>query len=93
MNMGGPGDHWYTDLFVWDVPAFGEPTDSLLRDIRRFGGGTFLHDEHPLGQRLSVLWPRWVRVDEQALRDLPSDLMSLRNALRAEAEARGWGIE
>lgn len=93
MNMGGPGDHWYTDLFVWDVPAFGEPSDSLLRDIRRFGGDLFLRDGQPLGERLSVLWPRWVRVDDQALRDLASDLVRLRDVLRADAESRGWEIE
>ena len=25
MNMGGPTDHWYTDLFTWNRPAFSEP--------------------------------------------------------------------
>ena len=33
MNMGGPADHWYTDIFSWKRQAFGEPIDSLIKDI------------------------------------------------------------
>lgn len=32
MNSGGPGDHWSTDIFRWNLPAFGEPSDTLIRE-------------------------------------------------------------
>jgi hypothetical protein len=91
--MGGPGDHWYTDLFTWQRPAFGEPNDSLIRDIHRYGGDRLLQDDQPLGQRLWELWPHWGRVDEQALRQLAVDLAPIRDDLRANAEASGWEVE
>jgi hypothetical protein len=91
--MGGPDDHWYTDLFTWDRPAFGEPIDSLVRDIRRFGGDSLLRDDQPLGQRLWDLWPQTGRVDEQARNRMAADLLPIRDHLRAEAQARGWEVE
>jgi hypothetical protein len=68
MNMGGPTDHWYTDLFTWDRPAFSEPIDSLVREIRRFGGDPLLRDDQPLGRACGTPGPsgavstrkRWV---------------------------------
>ena len=92
MNMGGPTDHWYTDIFTWDRPAFGEPLDWLIRDIHRFGGDPLLQDDQPLGRRLWELWPQWGRVDEQALSQLAADLVPIRDELRAEAQARGWEV-
>lgn len=93
MNMGGPGDHWYTDLFTWKRPVFGEPADSLLRDIRRFGGDALLQDGQPLAKRLWELWPQWGRVDEAALSGLAVDLVPVRDGLRLDAEKRGWEVE
>jgi hypothetical protein len=93
MNMGGPSDHWYTDIFTWKRPAFGEPIDSLIRDIRRFGGDSRLQDGQPLAQRLWDLWPQWGRVDEHALGQLAADLVPIRDELRADAEAHGWEVE
>jgi hypothetical protein len=90
MSMGGPGDHWYTDLFAWERPVFGEPTDSLIRDIRRFGGDRLLQDDQPLGRRLWNLWPPWGHVSERDLRELAADLVPMRDDLRAQAEASGW---
>jgi hypothetical protein len=52
MNMGGPSDHWYTDIFTWHRPAFGEPIDALIRNIRHFGDDALLQDDQPLGRRL-----------------------------------------
>lgn len=66
MNLGGPADHWYTDIFTWNRPAFGEPVDSLIRDIRNFGGAPLIQDDQPLGCRLCDAWPQWGRVDDQA---------------------------
>jgi hypothetical protein len=80
-------------MFTWDRPAFGEPNDSLIRDIRRFGGDRLLQDDQPLGRRLWDLWPQWGRVDEQALRQLAADLTTIRDDLRAEAKASGWEID
>lgn len=93
MNMGGPTDHWYTDIFTWNRPAFGEPIDSLIRDIRHFGGDALLQDDQPLGRRLWDLWPQWARVDEQRLSRLAADLARIRDDLRADANARGWEVE
>lgn len=93
MNMGGPNDHWYTDTFTWERPAFGEPTDSLTRDIRRFGGDSLLQDGQPLAQRLWDLWPQWGRVDERALGRLAADLVTIRDELRTDAQARGWEFD
>ncbi|CAB4960906.1 unannotated protein [freshwater metagenome] len=93
MNMGGPTDHWYTDIFTWNRPAFGEPIDSLLRDIRRFGGDALLQDDQPLGHRLWDVWPQWGRADERALGRLAADLVPIRDELRADAEVRGWEVE
>jgi hypothetical protein len=91
--MGGPTDHWYTDIFTWNRPAFGEPIDSLIRDIHRFGGDSLLQDDQPLGQRLWDLWPQWGRVDEQALSQLAADLVPIRDDLHADAKAGGWEVE
>ncbi len=93
MNMGGPGDHWRTDIFSWDRPAFGEPVDSLVREIYDLGGHALLEDDQPLGRRLSKHWPRWKRVSDEALSELASDLVTVRDRLRAEAVARGWEVE
>ena len=94
MNMGGPTDHWYTDIFTWDRPAFGEPVDSLIRDIRNFGGDSLLQDDQALVRRLWDAWPQWGRVDERTLSQLAADLTSLRDdLLAADAKARGWEVE
>jgi hypothetical protein len=93
MSMGGPADHWYTDIFSWNRSAFGEPIDSLIRDIRHFGGDALLQDDQPLGRRLWDLWPQWGRVNEQALSRLAADLVPIRDDLRAEAKVRGWEVE
>jgi hypothetical protein len=93
MNMGGPGDHWITDIVSWDRPAFGEPTDTLIKDVLRLGGHAHLRDDQPLARRLSDLWPRWGRVDEVARERLAADLASLPDELRRDAIARGWEVE
>lgn len=93
MSMGGPGDHWYTDLFTHGLPAFGEPIDSLIKDIRGYGGDRFLQFDHPLAQRLWSLWPVWYRVEEQALGQLAAELVPIRDELRARAAVHGWEVE
>ena len=93
MNMGGPTDHWYTDIFTWNRSAFGEPIDSLIRDIRDSGGDALLQDDQPLGRRLWDLWPQWGRVNDQMLSRLAVDLVAIRDELRTDAKARGWEVE
>lgn len=93
MAAGATGDHWMTDLFVWNRPAFGEPIDSLLRDIKRFGGEDLLDDRAQLGQRLWALWPQWGQVDGIELKQLAADLRPIRDHLEADARARGWDIQ
>jgi hypothetical protein len=39
---GKPGDHPLTDLLHWNSPTFGEPVDSLLREIAKLGGERIL---------------------------------------------------
>lgn len=92
MNMGGPGDHWYTDIFSWGRPAFGEPIDATIKEIRRYGGDSLLQDQQNLGERLWRLWPHWSLVDEQALGQLAADLASIRDELRTEAQLKGWDL-
>jgi hypothetical protein len=93
MNMGGPADHWYTDIFSWNRSAFGEPTDSLIRDIRNFGGISLLQDDQPLGRRLGDAWPQWSRLDERTTSRLAVDLAVIRDDLLADAKVRGWEVE
>ncbi|WP_378143906.1 hypothetical protein ACFJGV_10700 [Cnuibacter sp. UC19_7] len=89
MAAGGPGDHWRTDLVNFGAEAFGEPVDSLIRDILRLGGHRLLDDDAPLGRRLWALWPTWaVGVDVPA--DLERDLRHTRDGLQREAAERGW---
>jgi hypothetical protein len=93
MAAGGPGDHWRTEIFSWDRPAFGEPTDSLIREIGALGGARLLDDDEPLGKRLWDLWPQWGRVDREALRELTRDLTVIRDQLKLEAVERGWEVD
>ena len=93
MNMGGPGDHWYTDVFCWDRPAFGEPIDSLLRDVKKYGGDTFLRDGQPLARRLSALWWPLGAKGSRELGGVTAELQALRNQLRADTEAGGWEVD
>ena len=90
--MGGPGDHWYTDLFSWDQAAFGEPIDTLIRDIQRFGGRRHLEDGSNLADRLWQNWGRWGRLDYDALADLEADLRVIRDRLETEARGNGWEV-
>lgn len=93
MAAGGPGDHWRTDNFIWDRPAFGEPADSLIREIGALGGARLLDDAEPLGKRLWDLWPQWGRVDRDALQELTRDLTVIRDQLKLEAVERGWEVD
>jgi hypothetical protein len=91
MNMGGPGDHWLTDLKHWDRPAFGEPLDGILRDILQLGGERLL-EEPPWHERLWDTWPNWGRSEDKdaALARYTAELADLRDDLRRDAVARGW---
>jgi hypothetical protein len=52
MAAGGPGDDCLTDILSWNLPAFGEPHDSLIRDIVRFGGRERLE----AGTQIGTTW-------------------------------------
>ena len=92
MAAGGPGDHWHTDIFIWNRPAFGEPADSLIREIAAYGGAQLLEDNDALGKRLWDLWPQWGQVDTEALQRLTQDLKQVRDQLKLEALRRGWEV-
>lgn len=97
MSSGGPGDHWLTDLFIYQVAVFGEPIDSLLRDIRRFGGERLLTGD-PWASRLEGAWPLWRSPTEQGeslleLRRMAPELQRLRDQLYDEAVSAGWELE
>ncbi len=80
MASGGPGDHWQTDLLTWNLPAFGEPLDSLLREIYRYGGEHALSKE-PWPETLGRAWSRYERSesDDAELRQrITSQLRVLR---------------
>lgn len=91
MASGGPGDHWQTDLLTWNLPAFGEPLDSVLREIYRYGGEQALSKE-PWPETLWRVWSRWGRTesDDAELRRITPELQALRDRLRADAKERGW---
>ena len=91
MASGGPGDHPLTDLLLWDLPAYGEPVDSLLREVAALGGEEVL-DAPPWSARLWDLWPHWGLSEqkEELLRGLERDLVGLRDRLRQDAQERGW---
>ena len=93
MAAGGPDDHWRTDVLIWGRTAFGEPSDSLIREIYRFGGHKLLDDDAPLGRRLGDLWPRCEQVNHKGPAQLEIDLSRTRNELRREAELRGWELD
>jgi hypothetical protein len=91
---GKPGDHPLTDLLHWNSPVFGEPVDSLLREIVKLGGERIL-DRPPWVGRLWDLWPRWSRsgVKDAEIAALVEPLTVLRDQLKAEAKERGWEVE
>lgn len=93
MNMGGPRDHWYTDLFTWDLDVFGEPVDSLIRDIRRYGGDRQLQDGAALARELDLLSRPPPKAGDQTMVDLADRLQVVRDRLRQEAMARGWEVD
>jgi hypothetical protein len=90
---GKPGDHPLTDLIHWKSPVYGEPVDSLLREVLQLGGESIL-DRSPWLERLWDLWPRWTRdaVKDGEIAALVEPLTQLRNRLRTEAIERGWEI-
>lgn len=87
MTAGGPGDHWLTDVLHWDLPAFGEPIDSLIRDIIRFGGQKELEEGKPIARSLNKLWwpPHREASGGAELQELSLTLLNLRDRLRKEA--------
>lgn len=87
MASGGPGDHWLTDV-VNERPAFGEPLDSMIRDVHRLGGHHQLDDQADLGRHLSRAWSSG---DDHA--PLTRELRRLRDSLRKQAIANGWEVE
>lgn len=91
--MGGPGDHWLTDLKFWDRPAFGEPLDGILRDVIRFGGERLL-DEPPWSGRLWDVWPYWGRSEnsDALLVRYTAELADIRDQLRRDALEGGWEL-
>jgi len=93
VTAGGPGDHWRTDIFVWHLPVFGEPSDRSIRDIDRYGGSRLLDDDQPLGRRLGNLWPRWREVSRDDLQQLEHELGAIRDQLKGEALDRGWEVD
>jgi hypothetical protein len=75
----------------WNSPAFGEPVDSLLREIVKLGGEGIL-DRSPWREKLSDLWPRWSRSEAKAaeIAAMVGPLTQLRDRLKQEAGERGW---
>ena len=91
---GKPGDHPLTDLLHWNSPVFGEPVDSLLREIVKLGGERTL-DHSPWREQLWDLWPRWGRsgAKDAEIDALAEPLAQLRDRLKAESRERGREVE
>ena len=94
MPNGKPGDHWVTDLTYWNRPVFGEPVDSLLKEIMALGGERIL-ERSPWREQLWHLWPRWGRSEakDTDIAALAEPLTQLRDRLKTEARERGWEVE
>lgn len=97
MASGGPGDDWLTDLMNWQLPAFGQPQDDLIRSIVELGGVRTL-ELPPWGDTLTQLWSRrrrWRRSrgERERLAALVAPLTDLRDRLHAEALDRGWEVD
>lgn len=88
MANGKPGDHPLTDILNWKTEVFGPEADNLIREIVRLGGERRL-ETPPLN--LLALDPRYNASTD--LDSLTRALRNLRDALRADAEARGWEME
>lgn len=91
--MGGPRDHWKTDIFRWNLTVFGEPVDSLIRDIQRYGGGKHLDDGAALARDLDLLsWPP-PKPEDPAIVEMAGRLQVIRDRLRKDAIDRGWEVD
>ena len=93
MNMGGPNDHWLTDLRSYNRPAFSTQCDALIKEILDLSG-TWEFVDTELAARLDRLWhPRGANeASQQELRRVEVALRSLRDRLRADAVERGWEL-
>ncbi|GAA3526376.1 hypothetical protein AFL01nite_04980 [Aeromicrobium flavum] len=89
MASGARGDHWLSDVLHHDAAVFGEPTDSLIREVDRLGGYQLLNDQADLGRRLS----RLNRAQNDDLKAVTRELRRLRDSLSKEAIATGWDVE
>jgi hypothetical protein len=91
---GKPGDHPVTDLLHWNTTVYGEPVDSLLREILELGGEKIL-DGAPWRDQVWDLWPRWGRsgAKDAEISAWVEPLTQLRDRLKAEARERGWEVE
>jgi hypothetical protein len=94
MAAGGPGDYWLTDILNWNLPAFGEPADSLVRDIVRLGGQKEIEDGRPLARTLDRMWwpPNRTGVARSELNELCEALTLLRDRLADDAIRGGWDV-
>jgi len=83
-----------TDILYWKLPAFGEPQDSLIRDIVQFGGRSRLDDGTRLGRTLNRLWLPSPNDKQRTaeLEEVAQVLQSLRDQLRQEAIDGGWEV-
>ena len=73
-----------------DRAVFGEPVDSLLKQIVKLGGERLL-ERSSWQEQLWDLWPRWGRSGEKdaAIAAIVEPLIELRDRLAVEARERG----
>jgi hypothetical protein len=93
--VDGQADHWLTDIVYWKRPAFGEPQDSMIREIVHFGGRRLLDDGTPLSRTLNRLWVCPPNDEQQRTAELEKVahvLQSLRDQVRQKAIDNGWEV-
>ena len=95
MAAGGPADHWFTDITRWNLPAFDEACDQLIREIVTLGGHKALENDAALGKSLGRLWwpPNRAAEGDPRLSNLRETLQTLRDQLHQEALASGWEVD
>jgi hypothetical protein len=87
-----PGEHLLTDLLVWHSSAFGEPVDSLLKEIARLDGWRDL-GHSPCREQLLDLYNG--EANDAEIATLVEPLTQLRDHLKAatgRTGQRAWGI-
>ena len=80
MPNGKPGDHPRTDLTLHKMRVYGEPTDSMLKNLIRLMGA------HRFDEWFNPLWSQSPEQIQKAAR-------AKLGVVEKDARARGWELD